>query len=79
MRDVPLKGDAPQPGRYVKISVFLKKRPDITDDYFRTYWYHNHAILFVKSAAFQKYVVKYNQVEPLDPIHDDCHKADKRH
>ena len=62
MTQPELLGPPPKPAKLVKVSLFLKKRPDISDDYFRAYWYHNHRVLFVDTKAFRKYVRKYNQV-----------------
>ncbi|KFH42514.1 hypothetical protein ACRE_067360 [Hapsidospora chrysogenum ATCC 11550] len=61
MTQPELLGPPPKAAKLVKVSLFLKKRPDITDDYFRAYWYHNHRVLFVDTKAFRKYVRKYNQ------------------
>lgn len=57
-----LKGPAPKPGRYVKISIFLRKLPHITDEYFHAYWANNHIIPALANKLFVEKVRRYNQV-----------------
>ncbi|TPX08007.1 uncharacterized protein E0L32_010338 [Thyridium curvatum] len=56
-----LKGPAPKPGRYVKISIFLRKLPHITDEYFHAYWANNHIIPALANKLFVEKVRRYNQ------------------
>ncbi|KAI1779149.1 hypothetical protein F4818DRAFT_403492 [Hypoxylon cercidicola] len=58
----PLTGSAPAKSKYLKVSIFFKKHPSITDDYFHAYWANNHVEPLLKLAKFKDKVRKYNQV-----------------
>ncbi|CAK7239698.1 MAG: hypothetical protein STHCBS139747_001133 [Sporothrix thermara] len=50
----PLGGPAPSAaGKYVKITIFLKKLPHVDDEYFRAYWANNHVAPVLKSKIFR--------------------------
>lgn len=57
-----LSGPAPKPGQYVKISLYLKKLPHISDDYFHAYWANNHLVPAFANKKFMDKVRRYNQV-----------------
>ncbi|OLN97781.1 hypothetical protein CCHL11_07909 [Colletotrichum chlorophyti] len=57
-----LAGPVPQRGRYLKISMFMKKLPHLTDDYFRAYWANNHRLLVLENSTFTSKVRRYNQL-----------------
>jgi hypothetical protein len=59
---IELTGPAPKPGRYVKVSLFLRKRADLSDDYFHAYWANNHVKPAFESPIFMEKVRRYNQV-----------------
>lgn len=64
MSQPELLGPPLKPGKYIKITIFLKKKADITDEYFHAYWLHNHTHQFLKTKAFKTLVRKYSQVCP---------------
>jgi hypothetical protein len=47
---------------YLKISIFLKKKPDVSDDFFHSHWKGPHAALATASKTFRAKTRKYNQV-----------------
>ncbi|KAL2214601.1 hypothetical protein CC79DRAFT_1363364 [Sarocladium strictum] len=51
---IGLTGPAPKPGRYVKVSLFLRKRADLSDDYFHAYWANNHVKPAFESPIFME-------------------------
>ncbi|KAI6784980.1 uncharacterized protein J7T54_008074 [Emericellopsis cladophorae] len=65
-----LQGPPLKPGRYIKISLFLKRRPDVTEEYFHAYWLHNHTNLFLGVKAFKELVRKYNQSHYIKELAD---------
>ncbi|KAK0382916.1 hypothetical protein NLU13_8832 [Sarocladium strictum] len=56
-----LTGPAPKPGKYVKVSLFLRKRPDLSDEYFHAYWANNHIAPAFENRKFMEKVRRYNQ------------------
>jgi hypothetical protein len=57
-------GPAPKPGKYLKISLYLKKKPEVTDEYFHAYWANNHIAPALLNKDFVSKVRRYNQVSP---------------
>ncbi|KAF2501205.1 hypothetical protein BU16DRAFT_500149 [Lophium mytilinum] len=47
--------------KYVKLSVYLKRLPDCTDEKFHSYWAGNHAQVAMEHDVFRKHVRRYNQ------------------
>lgn len=62
MTSPPLTGPPPKPGRLLKVSLFLRKLPHITDEYFHAYWANNHIIPALANENFVSKVRRYNQV-----------------
>ncbi|CAK7215349.1 hypothetical protein SCUCBS95973_002451 [Sporothrix curviconia] len=59
---LPLAGPAPSPtGKYVKITMFLKKLPHVSNEYFSAYWANNHVAPALKNKVFRDKVRRYNQ------------------
>lgn len=67
----PAAEPAVESKRLVKLSVFFKKRADLTDEEFQRYWSDNHGPLFTSLACAQEKLVKYNQVG-LTPSIENC-------
>lgn len=61
----PASGPAPQPGKYVKVSLYLKKLPHVSDDHFHAYWANNHLVPAFAHKKFMDKVRRYNQVSSL--------------
>ncbi|KAL8345461.1 hypothetical protein RB601_005483 [Gaeumannomyces tritici] len=60
--DLPaLTGPPLKPGKYVKLSVHFKKRPDISDEYFFTYWANNHVSAFLAATVSHGNIKGYSQ------------------
>lgn len=55
-------GPVPKPGKYLKVSLYLKKQPHVTDDYFHAYWANNHLVPAFGNKNFMDRVRRYNQV-----------------
>ena len=54
--------------KYLKISLFLKKLPNITDEQFHNHWKTKHVDLAMENSTFVKVTRKYNQVrQPQTP------------
>lgn len=62
MSQPELIGPPLKPGKYIKVTIFLKKKDGITDEYFHSYWLHNHTHRFLKTKAFKTLCRKYSQV-----------------
>ncbi|KZL77398.1 dimeric alpha-beta barrel doman containing protein [Colletotrichum tofieldiae] len=56
-----LIGPAPERGRYLKITMFIRKLPDITNEYFHAYWANNHVQVSLANATFASKIRRYNQ------------------
>ncbi|KAH8168324.1 ethD domain-containing protein [Sarocladium implicatum] len=56
-----LTGKAPKPGRYAKVSLFLRKRSDLSDEYFHAYWANNHVTPAFQNKTFMDKARRYNQ------------------
>lgn len=63
----PPSGPVPKPGRYLKISLYLRKQPNVTDAYFHAYWANNHLEPALKNKTFTDKTRRYNQVPNLSP------------
>lgn len=55
-------GPAPKPGKYLKISLYLRKQPHVTDEYFHAYWANNHLVPAMNNKTFMERTRRYNQV-----------------
>jgi hypothetical protein len=64
MENTTPSGPAPTQGKYLKVSVFLKKKPEVTDDFFHAYWANNHIVPALATQTFMDKVRRYNQVSP---------------
>ncbi|CAG8954367.1 hypothetical protein HYFRA_00005992 [Hymenoscyphus fraxineus] len=52
----------PEP-KFVKVTLFIKKLPHITDEFFHNYWRKEHAEgSMFKGSIFAEKVLRYNQV-----------------
>jgi hypothetical protein len=47
---------------YIKVSLFIKKLPTISDEQFRKHWKGPHADIALENKTFVRLVRKYNQV-----------------
>lgn len=52
----------PSEKKYVKISLYLNKLDDISNEQFTNYWRTNHVKLAMKNKTFTDRVRRYNQV-----------------
>ncbi|OAA57404.1 Dimeric alpha-beta barrel [Niveomyces insectorum RCEF 264] len=57
----PVDGPPPTPGKYLKVSLFLRKKPDVSDEYFHAYWRNNHLKPAFANETFAGKVRRYNQ------------------
>lgn len=48
--------------QYLKVSLFLKKLPSITDEQFHNHWKGTHKDVALQIPLFKQVVRKYNQV-----------------
>ncbi|KAF2419709.1 hypothetical protein EJ08DRAFT_654033 [Tothia fuscella] len=48
--------------QYLKVSLFLKKLPTITDEQFHAHWKGQHVDLALQNSTFTSKTRKYNQV-----------------
>lgn len=59
---LPLAGPTPSgAGKYVKITMFLKKLPHVSQEYFSAYWANNHVAPALRNKKFREKVRRYNQ------------------
>lgn len=65
------------PGPYFKVTIFFRKRADLTDDYFHTYWRKNHCDLALDSKVFMGKVRRYSQVLQAHSVHDDDSRSSR--
>ena len=63
-----LKGPVPSPDTAdpstagcIRITLFLRKLPGVSDDYFHAYWANNHVAPALRSPVFMHKVKKYVQ------------------
>jgi len=54
----------------LKISLFISKLPDISDEQFRKHWKGPHAQIALENKTFMKNVRKYNQVYVLPELRE---------
>lgn len=59
-----LAGPAPKPGKYIRVSIQIKKRPDVSFEYFSAYWANNHVAKTAADIRGSSPVKRYNQVRP---------------
>lgn len=57
-----LRGPAPERGRYLRITMYIRKLPGITDDYFHAYWANNHREAALANSTFAAKIRRYSQV-----------------
>jgi len=48
--------------QYVKVSLYLKKIPEISDEQFHHHWKGQHVEIAMRNKTFTEKVRKYNQV-----------------
>jgi hypothetical protein len=46
----------------LRVQLCLKKKDDVTDEFFHDYWRGNHVKLALENPKFVDKVVRYNQV-----------------
>ncbi|CAK7233734.1 hypothetical protein SCUCBS95973_008696 [Sporothrix curviconia] len=56
-----VKGPQPKPEKYLKVSLYLRKLPEVSDEYFHGYWRNNHLVPAFANETFMSKVRKYNQ------------------
>ncbi|WQF79296.1 Putative EthD domain-containing protein [Colletotrichum destructivum] len=56
-----LTGPAPERGRYLRITMYIRKLPGITDDYFHAYWANNHRQAALANSTFAAKIRRYSQ------------------
>jgi hypothetical protein len=62
---IPKEPTGPAPtrnGKLLKITLYLKKLPHVSDTFFHAYWANNHVGPAVSNPKFRQKVVRYNQV-----------------
>jgi len=57
-----LKGPVPTPGKYVRISLLVKKKEGVTDEFFHAYWANNHGQQALQVKKFVEKCRRYNLV-----------------
>jgi hypothetical protein len=55
-------GPPPKPGKYIKVSLFLRKKDDVSDEFFHAYWANNHLIPAFRNETFMSKARRYCQV-----------------
>ena len=60
-----VNGPQPKPEKYLKVSLYLRKLPEISDEYFHGYWRNNHLVPAFANDTFMSKVRKYSQVCPF--------------
>ena len=55
----------------IKVSVFAKRRPDLTYEQFNEYWKDRHAPLLMSLDSFKSSVRRYTQQRPLNNVPAD--------
>jgi hypothetical protein len=63
-----VNGPQPTPEKYLKVSLFLRKLPNISDEYFHGYWRNNHLVPAFANETFMSKVRKYNQVSCVQDV-----------
>jgi hypothetical protein len=46
----------------LRVQLCLKKKDDVTDEFFHAYWRGNHVKLALENKKFVDKVIRYNQV-----------------
>lgn len=54
-----------EPPKYIKILLMLKKKDEVSDEFFHQYWRGNHVDLAIANKKFTDKVIRYNQVSSL--------------
>lgn len=49
----------------LRVQLCLKKKDDVTDEFFHEYWKGNHVKLALENKKFADHVIRYNQVPLL--------------
>lgn len=62
-------GDEPANLPFIRVQLCLKKKDDITDEFFHSYWKSNHVKLALENKNFVDRVIRYNQVRRLIHFH----------
>jgi hypothetical protein len=47
---------------FIRVQLYIKKKDDITDQFFHDYWRGNHVKLALENKNFVDRVIRYNQV-----------------
>ena len=57
---------------YIKVSLFIKKLPNISHEQFRAHWKGPHVDIAMKNDTFVRLVRKYNQVHILPELKEQA-------
>jgi hypothetical protein len=49
---------------FIRVQLCLKKKDEVTDEFFHDYWKGNHVKLALENKKFSDNVIRYNQVSP---------------
>ncbi|KAH7139332.1 hypothetical protein B0J11DRAFT_589065 [Dendryphion nanum] len=55
---------------FIRVQLFIKKKDDITDDFFHNYWRGNHVKLALENKNFVDRVIRYNQFHTSPRLKD---------
>jgi hypothetical protein len=53
---------------FIRVQLCLKKKDEVTDEFFHNYWKGNHVRLALENKKFVDKVIRYNQVSSLLPM-----------
>jgi hypothetical protein len=56
---------------FIRVQLCLKKKDEVTDEFFHNYWKGNHVKLALENKKFVDKVIRYNQVSLLTPSFPD--------
>ena len=49
---------------FIRVQLCLKKKDEVSDEFFHNYWKGNHVKLALENKNFVDKVIRYNQVYP---------------
>ncbi|KAK5729367.1 hypothetical protein LTR17_011997 [Elasticomyces elasticus] len=58
--------------QYLKISLFLKKQPNVTDEFFHKHWKTQHVDVALRNKTFASKARKYNQVHVTPELREQA-------
>ncbi len=50
----------------LRLTVFLKRNPDLSVEEFRRHWHERHGPLIAGTPELARHIVRYEQLEPAD-------------